>query len=215
MREVEFLPEWYPKVRQRKRRVVLQAWVTLTLLCGLGLWVLLAQRNVHAREVELSALRQDLTQSESELARLEDLLQLQRQLGQQDQIFLKIGRPIETTRVLTTLEQMMPRDMALLDLTLETEEPQARSPGGGTLSARAQRENRQVQESPRLRFRMHGVAPTDMDLGEFLAALTAKPFFRDVELMYSHERRDRGHVMREFEVSFAMDLAGVSGAGGR
>ena len=26
MREVEFLPEWYPKVRQRKRAVMIQTW---------------------------------------------------------------------------------------------------------------------------------------------------------------------------------------------
>ena len=213
MREVEFLPDWYPKVRQRKRMVALQAWITLILLCGLGLWMLLVQRNVHAREVELSALHEDLSQSETELERLEDLLQLQRQLGQQDQIFVKIGRPVETTRIITTLEQMMPRDMALLDLTVETEE--AKTVGGG-LSARAQRENRDAQQAaPQLRFRMHGVAPTDMDLGEFLAKLTGKPFFKNVELMYSHERQDRGHVMREFEVAFAMDLAGISGPRGR
>ncbi|MEA2708335.1 MAG: type pilus assembly protein PilN [Phycisphaerales bacterium] len=213
MREVEFLPDWYPKVRKRRRSVALQAWVTLILLSGLGLWMLLVQRNVHAREIEIAALHSDLDQSENELARLEDLLQLQRQLGQQDQIFLKIGRPVETTRIITTLEQMMPADMALLDLTLETEEPARGGNGsGGGLSARAQREK--GHESPKLRFRMHGVAPTDMDLGEFLAKLTGRPFFKNVELMYSHERQDRGHVMREFEVTFTMDLAGISGGSG-
>jgi len=218
MREVEFLPDWYPKVRKRKRGVALQAWVTLILMCGLGLWMLLVQRNVHARDVELRGLRSDLDQSESELARLEDLLQLQRQLGQQDQIFLKIGRPIETTKLITTLEQMMPNDMALLDLTLETEEPNhnfgpGSYSGGGGLAARAAREKE--LETPKLRFRMHGVAPTDTDLGEFLHKLTGKPFFKNVELLYSHERQDRGHVMREFELTFTMDLAGLNGAGGR
>lgn len=222
MREVEFLPDWYPKVRKRKRVVALQAWVTLILMCGLGLWLLLVQRNVHAREFELDALRSDLDQSETELARLEDLLQLQRQLGQQDQIFLKIGRPVETTRIITTLEQMMPRDMALLDLSLATEEPRGGvsysgsgySSGGG-LAARAAREKE--QEARGLRFRLHGVAPTDTDLGEFLHKLTSKPFFKKVELLYSHERRDRRHVMREFEITFVMDLSGASGvaAGGR
>lgn len=219
MREVEFLPEWYPKVRQRKRMVALQAWVALILMCGLGLWMLLVQRNVQAREIELDALRNDLDHSEHELSRLEDLLRLQRQLGQQDQIFVKIGRPVETTKIITTLEQMMPSDMALLDLTLDTEEParrggnaHAHSAGGG-LAARAAREKE--PESAKLRFRLHGVAPSDTDLGEFLHKLTGKPFFKNVELMYSHERQDRGHVMREFEVSFTMDLAGVAGAGGR
>jgi hypothetical protein len=199
--------------------VALQAWVTLILMCGLGLWMLLVQRNVHAREIELDGLRTDLTQSETELARLEELLQLQRQLGQQDQIFNKIGRPVEVTKLITTLEQMMPTDMALLDLSLDTEEPLRGGYGGGGgfaaggLAARAAREKE--QENAKLRFRMRGVAPSDTDLGEFLHKLTGRPFFKSVELLYSHERQDRGHVMREFEITFVMELAGLAGAGGR
>src|SRR5438552_614206 len=77
VREVDFLPDWYPKVRQRKRVVALQAWITMILVCGLGLWMLLVQRNVQARETELRTLRTDLAQSETELQRLEDLLKLQ------------------------------------------------------------------------------------------------------------------------------------------
>ena len=30
MRDLEFLPDWYPKLRRRKRTVALQAWGTLT-----------------------------------------------------------------------------------------------------------------------------------------------------------------------------------------
>src|SRR6185295_8548040 len=114
----------------------------------------------------------------------------------------------ETTRVLTTLQELMPADMALLDLGLDTEEPPKLT---GSLSARAQQEALKQQHDGKLRFKVHGIAPTDVDLAEFLAKLTSKPFFKQVELMYSHERVDSGHVMREFEISFLMDLTG-SGA---
>src|SRR5438093_13195175 len=103
MREPEFLPDWYPKVRQHKRHVALQAWITLILICGLGLWMLLVQRNVYARQAQLSMLTSDLSRSEVDLQRLEDLLQLQRQYGQQDIISARIGRPIEIRRVMSTL----------------------------------------------------------------------------------------------------------------
>ena len=208
MRELEFLPAWYPKVRKRRRVLALQAWITLILISGLGLWMLLVQRNVHAREVEMSSLKMDLSHSEIEVQRLDDLVKVQQQLGQQDQIFVKIGRPIETTRVLTTLQELMPADMALLDLGLDTEEPPKLT---GSLSARAQQEALKQQHDGKLHFKMHGISPTDVDLAEFLAKLTSKPFFKQVELLYSHERVDSGHVMREFEVSFLMDLTG-SGA---
>jgi Tfp pilus assembly protein PilN len=204
MREVEFLPDWYPKVRQRRRMVALQAWITLILVAGLGLWMILVQQNVHAREKTLKGLTTDLEQTETQLHRLEDLLALQRQLGQQDQIFIKIGRPMEATRVMSALAEMMPRDMALLQLSLDSEEAPKVT---GKLAAKAAADKKNMESS--LKFRMQGVAPTDVDLAEFIAKLTGKPFFKQVELMYSHERQDSGRVMREFEIAFVMDLSGL------
>ena len=209
MREVEFLPDWYPKVRARKRAVMIQTWATLALVAALGFWMLLAQRNVQARENELSALHTDLNQSEVQLQRLEDLLELQKELGKQDSIFAKIGTQLKSTKLMTTLEQLMPRDMALINLTLETEDPAAAPRQGGSISSRAQKNAPKVSTEPKLRLRLHGVAPTDVDLAEFLAKLTSKPFFKQIELIRSQEKIENGHVMRDFEVSFVMDLAGM------
>lgn len=214
MREVEFLPDWYPKVRRRRRMVGLQAWVTLLLIGGLGLWMMLAQRNVHAREVQLAGLHTDLSQTQTELQHLDNLLELQRDLSRESAIVARIGvQNVEATRVLTTLADTMPPDMALLDLTLNTEA--APKPAStGSLAARAASEQEQKTDSTPasvLRFTMHGVAPTDVDLAEFLAKLTAKPFFKQIVLRYSRERIEKAHVMREFEVSFALDLNDLGG----
>jgi Tfp pilus assembly protein PilN len=205
VRELEFLPEWYPKVRLRRRRVALQGWLTLLLLAALGSWMLFVQRNVRAEQRELSGLSSEFTQSEAEVERLDELLKLQRQLGQQDEIFLKIGRPIEATKLFTTLEELMPPAMALLDLDIDTEDA-AQAPAN-TLASRAAKEKTQRK----LRFRLHGVAPTDVEVGDFLARLSGRPLFSDLELSYSHERTDSGRVMREFEITFAIDLSGLGG----
>jgi hypothetical protein len=162
------------------------------------------QRNVYARQQQLEILSRDLSLSEIDLKRLDDLLALQKQLGEQDGIFKRIGKPIEMTKLMSIMQQIMPQDMALLDLSLETEE--AAKPPPGTFAARMAAQNPKPPD-PKLRFRLHGVAPTDVDLGEFLAKLTTKPFFKQVELMYSRERVEAGHVMRDFEVSFMLDLS--------
>ena len=205
MRELEFLPEWYPKVRRHRRRVALQAWITLILVAGLGLWMLLVQRNVHAKQRELAGLVAELSQSETEVERLDELLKLQRQLGQQDEVFVKIGRPIEATRLFTTLEELMPKSMALLDLSIDTEE--SVKSHGNTLAARAAQE----KAERKLKLRVHGVAPTDVAVGDFLGSLTARPLFSNVELAYSHERAESGRVMREFEINFSIDLSNLGG----
>jgi Fimbrial assembly protein (PilN) len=208
MREVEFLPDWYPKVRARKRAVMIQTWATLSLVVALGFWMLMAQRNVHAREAELTNLHTDLNQSEVQLQRLQELLDLQKELGKQDSIFAKIGTQLKSTKLITTIEQLMPRDMALISLTMDTEDPAA-APKGGSISSRAQKNAPKVSTDAKLRLRLHGVAPTDVDLGEFLAKLTSVPFFKQVELVRTQEKVENSHVMRDFEVSFVMDLTGM------
>src|SRR5688500_2335138 len=103
MRELEFLPEWYPKLGRRKRAVAFQAWITLSIAAFLGLWTVLSQRDVRAKEAELRDVSSSLTRSVTELDRLHKLEKLKDQYAAQDEIFARIGRPIEMTRLLTTL----------------------------------------------------------------------------------------------------------------
>jgi Tfp pilus assembly protein PilN len=203
MREVEFLPDWYPKVRRRRRAVATQAWGTLAISVILGIWMLMAQRSVSAKQRELADISSSLTQSVVEVERLKQLVELHNQLKGQDKIFAMIGRPIEMTRILTTLEEAMPSDMGLLDLSVMTEEVKP-----DTLAAKAQQEK---GTNRRVNMRMQGVAPTDSDLSSFMAKLTAKPFFSNIQLTYIKPRTEDGHVMREFEVTFALDLGGLGG----
>jgi hypothetical protein len=60
----------------------------------------------------------------------------------------------------------------------------------------------------RLKIRMQGVCPTDVDLSVFLNQLAAVPFFEQVNVSYAREKSQNNHVMREFEVSFALSLNG-------
>ena len=201
MRELEFLPDWYPKLRRRRRAVATQGWATLTVIAILGIWLLLSQRNVRAKQHELAEIKSSLTRSVVEVERLTTLEALHQQLQDQHKVFAMIGRPIEMTRILTTLDDAMPADMSILDLSIVTEEVKT-----DTIAAKAAQEK---GANRRVRMRMQGVAPTDTDLANFLTKLTAKPFFSNVGVTYSRPRSEEGHVMREFEVTFALDLGGL------
>jgi len=203
MRDLEFLPDWYPKLRCRKRTVALQAWGTLTVAAFLGIWMFAAQRDVRARERELSDLNDALARSVTEVERLKTLTDLHEQLSAQARVFAMIGRPIEMTRILTTLQELMPADMSILDLSVITEEVKP-----NTVAAKVAADK---GANRRINMRMQGVAPTDADLASFLAKLTAKPFFSNVAVNYSKPRMDAGHVMREFEVTYVLDLGALGG----
>lgn len=207
MREVEFLPRWYPQVRRRRRLVVLQAWMTVVVLVGLGLWIMQSGRNVRREEATLRTRETELSASRSELKVVEELMTLRKKLVEQSKVLSKVGSHAEAARLLATLDEVMPRSAALLELSMVTEETHPVTLAGARA---AQEKDRAVDR--RLKVRMSGVAPTDVEVAEFLTKLTGKPFFEDVRMTGSKPRLDNGRIMREFEVHFSMNLNDLAGA---
>lgn len=205
MRELEFLPTWYHQTRRRRRIVMLLGWMTLVLVAGLGLWMFLIDRNVSAANSAVASLKHELDGSRSELVELEKLLELQRNLRKQKQVLQKVGMHVEGARLLATLDEAMSGSTALVELEYTTiEQPREMQPTAAATPA--PNAERAVQMDRWLEVKLVCVAPSDVELADFYANLQSKPFFRSVRVTYTRDRPEQGHLMRQFEVLFSMDL---------
>ena len=70
---------------------------------------------------------------------------------------------------------------------------------------------KEKQVDRRLKIKLQGVTPNDDDLGNLFYGLTGKPFFDQVTVTYIREKLDSGHIFREFEMTFAMQLSQPAG----
>src|SRR5204863_7213326 len=131
---------WYPQIARGKRRLILQAYLSGIVAVALTLWVLLAHRNVQGAEGALTNLHGQMSQAQSDLAKLDELIHMQKQWRQQDEIIAKLGLHVESTRLLKALEASMPAEMSLLDISLVTEESVVQSAGAGLAAARAEQD---------------------------------------------------------------------------
>src|SRR5207245_744778 len=203
MREIEFLPSWYSQFLRRRRTVFFQTWVAVAVALGLGLWLFLADRNQRSAENVLDSLRGQLSQTSAQLTQMERLEMLRKQLRQQAEVLIKLGIHVETVRLITKLADAMPPSVSLLSLNIDTDEIPVQM-------AAAERANLKDAAHPpldrRLRVRLCGVAPTDEELATFLTDLTKTPFFERPALNYVKNHPESGHVMREFEVTFSINL---------
>jgi Tfp pilus assembly protein PilN len=202
MRELEFLPAWYPQTRQRRRLIVLQGWLILTLVAGMGTYLAMNDRNLRADVASRATLQAQLDQTNAQLAEMDKLDSMRRQLRRQEKIVSKLGFYVYACKAIDTLDSLMPKQMSLTGVQLENEEKvdtSAVQQAKGTADAPVDR---------RLKIRMQGVCPTDVDLSVFLNQLAAVPFFEQVNVSYAREKSQNNHVMREFEVSFALSLNG-------
>jgi Tfp pilus assembly protein PilN len=207
MRELDFLPEWYPQSRRRKRIVLLQGYMTLLLAAGLTTWFLLTQRNTLAAAATLADLNRQISQTHQEMHQLEEQVALKNQLLIQRQIGEKLGLPVEMSRLLYTLDHNLPPQMSLTDLSFDTQE---QLKVANTLAAaRVATQGDNIDR--RLHVRLDGVAPTDDDVANFLTGLARVPFFDDVAMSYSRDGTENGRVMREFEVTFSLNLNQAGG----
>ena len=202
MRELEFLPDWYPQTRRRRRLIVLQGWLIVVLVAGMGSWVVLRDRNNTRDERVLAVQSAQLEQTYAQLAEVDKLDSLRRQLRQQEEVVSRIGFAVEACKAVNAIDERMPRQMALTGIVLEHEE----KPDHSALAV-----NRGPNGEPpvdrRLRVRVQGVCPTDVDLANFMTQLSAVPYFEGVNNTYAREKPENSHVMREFELTFSVSLA--------
>ena len=62
------------------------------------------------------------------------------------------------------------------------------------------------QVDRQLHVKLTGVVPTDVELVTFLGRLAATKVFDHVKPTYAKDQASNGHVMREFEVTFDLNL---------
>jgi Tfp pilus assembly protein PilN len=203
MREPDFLPDWYPVLRRRRRAVRWQMWITVAVFAALALWMTQSlQRTAQARQAVI-ALDAQIGQTSIELVKLHELMTLQDQLRQQSDVVEKLGPHVPAARLIEVLDEAMPHEISLLELSQTIEERSRPAPPADRGAA---------APAPgllrRLKLTVSGVAPTDVELATFLARLASLHNVEEVSLAYVRDRSQSGRIMREFAVTFSIDLSG-------
>src|SRR6266705_2683624 len=128
----------------------------------------LAERNQKNAESVLDTLAGQIQQTSTQLAQMQRLESLRRQLRQQAEVLTKLGIHVEAGRLISKLADSMPPSVSLLSLNIDTDE----IPVNLSAAERASlKEGSRPPVDRRLRIRLQGVAPTDLELATFLTDL--------------------------------------------
>lgn len=212
MREIEFLPNWYPTFRRRRGLVVAQAWATAVILTAIGLFGVAEHQKVMAEERAGAVLQREIAQTKSELKLLDEQLVLKKQLDRQGEILSKVGLQIDFTRLLAELDVMMGGDMFLVEFVADTEEVVRTADNAGSNNTKSRAVDKSANSASaqkcdrKLKVKLVAVAPNDVDVANFLAGLTNKAYLDQVAMTYAKDRTQQGRIMREFELTFLINL---------
>lgn len=208
MNSIDFLPEAYHQKRIerniRHRRWVLILLTSLTLAgWGITRHQQSARRATEAHQLELQAQATKLTQSEM------DKLRAQRKnLIYQSNIQQQLDQPISDTQVLALIGQLMPDGTDLSRVIIKTHRPEPKPiedehEAKKKKKVRTKRETKQEIEAKRdyLSISVHGVAPDDVMVAEFIQILTDHDVFQNVKLHYSRADETEHASTRQFHIS--------------
>ncbi len=203
MTHVDFLPDRIKAQRARLRRLAVQGGLlALCLLCLAAL--------AYVFDGRVRRARAELTMLAERGQRVGDQLQLRVDLESQladlmikQRIEEQLGRRVGTLYVLGELQRVMPESMALTSLKMETVSVAvpARRPRVNGNRALAYSKSQETARVKRVRLVLTGMAPTDVDVANFIGQLAASPVFEDVDMGYAKTIEFRGRTARDFEAS--------------
>ncbi len=201
MDTIDFLPE---RIRiQRARRKSLKRQVCLVVVVVVSLAVLgyVRQGMIGGAKAELVRLNAQIDHVNHQLALRSELERQTADLMIKKRIDDTLGSRVNALEVLAELERTLPESIFMTRLALEAVE--LRLPVAAAEDNAPSTGGRQTKEKvvKRVRLVFTGLAPSDVDLANFIAQMSAGRLFEDVSMGYAKNVEFHGRQVREFQAS--------------
>lgn len=213
--QVEFLPDRVQQHRHRRRRLLHQGYLLAVCVAVMGILTYVRGGRIAEARGNLATIEKSRSNLQRQVAMITPLERQMADLLIKKQIDEELGSRTDCTAVLAELCRITPENVAMASLDLQTvelsAEASAHSGRSAPLSVRALRGARPtVVRKPavaaatgvrRVRLVVTGLAPTDVDVANFIGQLSSSRLFEDVNMGYTKTVVFRGRSAREFQAS--------------
>ncbi len=211
--ELSFLPEDYVERRMEHRTNLICITLFVVVLGAVvgGYFVTTRQR------AEIRSQQEQVNKSYAEAARrleqLQELEQRKDQMLRKAQVTATLVEPVPRTFLLADLINRMPPTLSLFDLEMHSKVIRVPRPVVVKKSAMAnaggKKADEKPQEEPPPRFEvtmaMTGVAPTDVQVAQYMSSLSRSPLLSEVNLVFSEENKIEDQIMRRFKIEMTLN----------
>ncbi|MCK4602065.1 MAG: PilN domain-containing protein [Phycisphaerae bacterium] len=206
MNRIDFLPEHIRAHRARNRRLVRQGYFLAACVLVLATVGYFGHRRVGRAQAELTALSKRDVNFESQMKLREQLEQQEAELLTKKRIDDQMGSSVSALLILAEVSRLQPQGLALTSLKVEAKEVRipiklASRQHGSSRAVNAGGRRQKEKVVKRVRLSITGLAPTDVDIADFIGQLSASPMFEQVNMGYARSTTFRGRSAREFQAS--------------
>ncbi len=222
MTTTSFLPEDYlDQKAERRTNMISLSLFGIVMVSVFAAFLVTNRQWSHVRKARAS-INAQYEDAASQIKRLNELEKQKDQMLTKARLAAALVERVPRSILLAELINRMPPRMGLLKIELNSDKLKPKVKRGtaktGRLKrpvrarsrkqiARQQGEEKAQVEVPRYRVRIKlvGVAPTDIEVSRYIAALNAHPLLKDVTLQYSEERKVENSHTRQFEIQMVLN----------
>ena len=215
MAEMSFLPEDYLERRNQRRTNVISLSLFVVVMSG----VIAAFLVTDKKRIEVRAQKQqidaDFADAAKRLQQLDKLQERKQQMMRKAKVTAVLLERVPRSMLLAELINNMPTTLSLLSMDLDTKA--VKNPRANVTTAMERARNKKANamagvnmppiEATEVSIGMTGVAPTDVQVAQFMTALGQTAMFADVNLVYSEEMTVNERTMRKFAINMSLNNA--------
>ncbi|MHC4985874.1 MAG: PilN domain-containing protein [Planctomycetota bacterium] len=199
---IDFLPDRIRTHRARRRHFKRQG--CLMALCLISMVALGQMRYTRISQArgELALIVDREQQAQDQINQRIELEAQQAELMVKKRVDDSLGTRVNAMDILGELQRATPDRLTLISMTIHaTELPMAAAQPEGLRVAGAPGASLDVPVARRLRVVLTGLAPSDIDVANFIGQMAASPLFEDVNMGYAKMIVHGNYEAREFQVS--------------
>ena len=217
MAKTDFLPEDYLEKRNQRRTNIVSLSLFVVVMTGIIGAFLVTDRQrseVTRRQAEVNA---EFEEAAKRLEQLEDLHVRKDEMLRKARVTSALIERVPRSFILAELINLMPSTLSLLELELTSKVKRVAVVATTSMqqakqrnlkAARGARSPDPAPEVPQdeVTLRLVGVAPTDVQVAQYMTSLSRSEMFSDVNLAFSEEvKLIDDYLMRKFRIDLQLD----------
>lgn len=220
MADMSFLPEDYLERRNQRRTNIVSLTLFVVVMTGvIGAFFVTVRERTKIYTLQ-KQINNEYGEAAKRLKQLDELQVKKQEMVRKARITTQLVERIPRSLILAELVNNMPGTLSLLKLEMKTEEvKQARSRAATALErARKQKDKKEggvgggeeadagpAAKATEVKFDVTGVAPTDVQVAQYMTSLGQSALFKDVNLVFSEEMKVNDRIMRKFNVQMRLN----------
>jgi len=218
--QLSFLPDNYLERKAQRRTNVLCAGLFLVVLVGIGSTFSFSERLNRDIDRTYDAKLKEFTGEAKRIHQAEKMQEKQRTMARQAELAASLLEKVPRSFLLAEITNAMPPGVSLVEFNLESKLRNAKpiAPVGAsafekkTIAEAQEKVAAAVAADPVKRYdvsmKLTGIAPTDVQVAEFIRKLNQSKMLKDVNLIITDQLSDKdggSEQLRKFQVELTLD----------